>query len=606
MKRMFLNMALVVVLVLATFFRPSEAEAQTAPPCTGTMCPPPLPTLGTSGGSVDPNDKVGSHGVAEARFLAGEEPLRYVVFFENLETATLPAQEVVVTDLLDASKIDFSTFSLGPMGFGDKKVVPPPGLTDFVRDVDLRPDKNLIVRIEAHLDKNTGLLTWRFTSIDPLTGQPTTDPLAGFLPPNLMPPEGEGSVLFTVKPKQGVVTGTQICNQAAIVFDVNLLINTPEWCNALDNTPPQSRVLPLAATQTSPSFLVRWSATDVGSGISSFNILVSENRGPLTPFISSTTDTSATFTGQPDRTYAFCSLAQDLTRNVEGKDLSGCAEATTTIATDSTPPVITLDVPAPSGAGWHTGDVTLTWGVSDAESGIASSTGCDPVTLIADTAGTTLTCSATNGASLAASESVTIRIDQTPPTIIGLRSPNPNAYAWNNSPVTITYECSDALSGLAAGSPPVPTIVSTQGAGQSVTGTCTDLAGNSAPLTVQDINIDMTLPQIAFSASSSTLWPPNGKLVANVFSGEMTDGLSGIDLGSTSFRVIDEYGMIQPSGPITVMPDGSFSFTPMLQASRLGNDHDGRHYQVIVSLRDKSGNPASVSTVVVVPHDQGK
>jgi len=39
--------------------------------------------------------------------------------------------------------------------------------------------------------------------------------------------------------------------------------------------------------------------------------------------------------------------------------------------------------------GWNNTDVTVSWDVSDPESGIASSTGCDTATLTAETSGTT-------------------------------------------------------------------------------------------------------------------------------------------------------------------------------------------------------------------------
>ena len=49
-------------------------------------------------------------------------------------------------------------------------------------------------------------------------------------------------------------------------------------------------------------------------------------------------------------------------------------------------------------------------------------------------------------------------------------------------------------SGLAAGSPPAPTVLTSEGANQQVTGTCQDLAGNVASATVSGINIDKTPP----------------------------------------------------------------------------------------------------------------
>jgi hypothetical protein len=159
------------------------------------------------------------------------------------------------------------------------------------------------------------------------TGDLPDDPLIGFLPPNNNPPEGDGSVLFTIRPKEGFPTGTQTSNQATIVFDTNPPITTPVWVNTLDNTKPTSHALALAATQTIPNFQVQWSGTDVGAGISDFTIFVSDNNGPFTPFVTNTVATSATYPGVAGHTYRFFSQARDLTGNVETRKTQ--AEATT-------------------------------------------------------------------------------------------------------------------------------------------------------------------------------------------------------------------------------------------------------------------------------------
>jgi len=194
--------------------------------------------------------------------------------------------------------------------------------------VDLRPEKNLLVRISASLNPITGVLTWRFISIDPATGEMPDDPLAGFLPPNRTPPEGDGNVFFTIMPKTGLSTGTEIRNRAAIVFDFNEAINTPEWVNTIDNSKPTSRVIQLDVSQSSVIFNVNWSGTDTGSGVQSYTIFVSENGGPFTPWISNTTAPSGFFPGQPAKTYAFYSIARDQAGNIENAKIS--AEATTT------------------------------------------------------------------------------------------------------------------------------------------------------------------------------------------------------------------------------------------------------------------------------------
>lgn len=106
--------------------------------------------------------------------------------------------------------------------------------------------------------------------------------MAGFLPPNINPPEGDGSVVFTVMPKEGLPTGASILNKATIVFDVNDPIETPEWFNLLDNTQPQSAVNFLPSTQQLRNFEVNWAGTDEGAGVKDYTIFVSENDGPFT------------------------------------------------------------------------------------------------------------------------------------------------------------------------------------------------------------------------------------------------------------------------------------------------------------------------------------
>jgi hypothetical protein len=204
--------------------------------------------------SFDPNNKVGSLGVGPAQFVTAQQPLRYSISFENDPAATAPAQQVVVTDQLDPTKVDLTTLSLGPIAFGSNQLIPPPALGTFAVTVNLQPGMDLLVEVTGSLDPNTGLLTWQFISIDPATGDPPTDPAIGFLPPDVTPPEGEGSVLFTVMPKQGIALGTQITNQATIVFDANPPISTPTWLNTIGATPPVT-VTPAASTITTAQAL---------------------------------------------------------------------------------------------------------------------------------------------------------------------------------------------------------------------------------------------------------------------------------------------------------------------------------------------------------------
>jgi hypothetical protein len=214
-------------------------------------------------GSQDPNDKMGLVGVGASKSISGLETMPYRIRFENLASATAPAQEVFITDQLDTTKLDLSTFSLGPMFFGSHGVNPPSGLFTYTTDVPFDPDPtvagdDIIVRINAGVntsisDPNFGLVTWSFRSIDPATGQLPVDPNRGFLPPNDNPPDGEGSVLFSIKPWSNLVTGDTIGNSASIVFDVNPAILTDTWINTIDK-----RELALQIARVANTVQVSW------------------------------------------------------------------------------------------------------------------------------------------------------------------------------------------------------------------------------------------------------------------------------------------------------------------------------------------------------------
>ena len=94
-----------------------------------------------------------------------------------------------------------------------------------------------------------------------------------------------------------------------------------------------------------------------------------------------------------------------------------------------------------------------------------------------------------------------IKIDKTKPTLTSAATSPPggsayNAGTWTRFSVEVTFDCQDALSGVAADTVPDET-VSTEGENQSVTsmGACTDAAGNEAdPETFSNIDIDKTKP----------------------------------------------------------------------------------------------------------------
>ncbi len=101
----------------------------------------------------------------------------------------------------------------------------------------------------------------------------------------------------------------------------------------VDATPPTSSVQSLPAFENTTAFPVSWSGSDNagGSGVASYSVYVSDDGDTFTPFLTDTTETSATFNGQDGHSYSFFSIATDNVGNVQ--DAPTKAQASTSIDT---------------------------------------------------------------------------------------------------------------------------------------------------------------------------------------------------------------------------------------------------------------------------------
>jgi len=266
-----------------------------------------------------------------SHFVRGGVPLTYDVAFENEATATLPAAQVVITDQLDPTKVALTSLTLGSFAFGTNIITLPANTNDYSTTFNI--NSSLSVRMQGSLNSDTGLLKWTFTSIDPSTGLPPSDPTIGFLPPDVNGVDGQGSVQFSVRPIGTLSTGTQITNQVSVVFDANAPILTPTWVNTIDTTPPASAVTALPAQETIATFPVSWTGSDVGSGVATYSVYVSDNSGPFTAWMTQTTATTASYAGNPGHTYGFYSIATDGAGNVQAGKTA--ADTATTVSTQA-------------------------------------------------------------------------------------------------------------------------------------------------------------------------------------------------------------------------------------------------------------------------------
>lgn len=187
------------------------------------------------------------------------------------------------------------------------------------------------------------------------------------------------------------------------------------------------------------------------------------------------------------------------------------------VPADTTPPLIsyTLTPPTPNGSnGWWVSPIGVDWTVTDPESAITSTTGCDDTSVATDTAGVQLTCTATSAGGTSSLTTESIKLDSHGPT---LDHPNATIDVCGAGKPAMTW--SDNLSGV---DPATVTAGSWSQSGSGLgatftyTGSAADLAGNLTAGATQ------TYTATTYgSAYSGVLQPVNA------------DGSSRFKLGST-------------------------------------------------------------------------
>ncbi|MFH0730526.1 MAG: right-handed parallel beta-helix repeat-containing protein [Pseudomonadota bacterium] len=312
--------------------------------CGWSKKPPATPTPptgaganGASGGagSQDPNEKLTISGYGAPNYVAGGTLVSYHVDFENMASATAPAQFVTVRDKL-SSNLDVSTIELLEAGFGNVIIPIPPGQQYLNEVVDydyVDDDYNFKIKVRVEVWIEDGRVNANFSSIDPESEDAELPPAVniGFLMPENNTGRGKGHISFAVKPKDNLASGTAIRNVATIQFDGGLVIDTNQ-VNPLDaneGTDPAKEALITVDTATPTSavsplpdlvqatFVVLWSGQDNDAGIAGYDIWVQEKDGPWTLWKSNIMETSAEFSGIIGNNYYFYSVAADYAGNRE-------------------------------------------------------------------------------------------------------------------------------------------------------------------------------------------------------------------------------------------------------------------------------------------------
>ena len=205
----------------------------------------------------------------------------------------------------------------------------------------------------------------------------------------------------------------------------------------------------------------------------------------------------------------------------------GAAGTAPDVPGDPTPPVVTPIISGTTGSnGWYVTAVTVNWSIVDPESIILSTEGCDARTLSADTTGITLACRAESDGGIT-TVSKTFRIDKTAPGATPSPARQADANGWYNHSLSVGFSGSDATSGLDACSQ-AKTYSGPDSASATVTGSCTDKAGNTAQAPFP-LKYDATAPQNN-GGNASRQADANGwfnHAVTVIFGG--SDATSGVD-----------------------------------------------------------------------------
>jgi hypothetical protein len=244
---------------------------------------------------------------------------------------------------------------------------------------------------------------------------------------------------------------------------------------------------------------------------------------------------------------------------------------------DDTPPVITFSIDGVLGTNdWYRGRaggfhyIVLHWSVSDPESPILSTSGCEPAIRIdSPDTGHRWTCTATSDGGTTSVTTRTLKVDAEPPTNVQASAARPTDHnGWYNHPVDVNWGGTDVTSGIASCTS--RTYSGPDDDNASTSGTCTDSAGNVSAAVGFTLSYDATRPNVA-SATPSRGTDHNGWYnhpVSIAWSG--SDTTSGIEScssrtystpddqnASASGTCTDRAGNVSPSLGFALSYDGT-------------------------------------------------
>ena len=341
------------------------------------------------------------------------------------------------------------------------------------------------------------------------------------------------------------------------------------------------------------------------------------NNTPVDVPFTTFDDLSGVASSAPESPLHFTSEGTNQTQQVTVTDRAGNSA-------EFTSPPVNIDFTAPttlsvvSGVGgnpeWYPGPVFVGLNASDNLSGVASSfyrvdggaaqTYTSMFSISSDGVHSVEYWSVDVAGNTETHQTRVVRIDAAAPVTQAAVSGTSGTNGWYRSAVQVSLSASDSLSGVqnsyyrvdGGASQTYAGSFSISASGQhTVDYWSTDIAGNIEATRSVSIKIDTIAPLVTATANPSTA-NKNPRPVTVTISGNVADGTSGA--GSASYSVVDEYGVTQPSGPVTLQANGNYSFTLSLPATRNGPDKDGHLYTITVRGFDQAGNSTTATATL--------
>jgi hypothetical protein len=201
-----------------------------------------------------------------------------------------------------------------------------------------------------------------------------------------------------------------------------------------------------------------------------------------------------------------------------------------------------------------------------------------------------------------------VKIDMSAPSTQATGSGTAGTNGWYRSAVQVSLAAADNLSGVQTSfykidggttkTYTIPFSISGNGP-HTVNFWSVDKAGNTETMGSLAINVDQGLPGVTCNVAPSSATKSANPVTVTV-TGHATDAVSGVSItDGATFSVVDEYGVTQPSGPITLQSNGNYSFTLTLPATK--NVGDTAHvYTVTVRGTDRAGNTNTASDTLKI------